>query len=324
MAKIKLVEIKSDLGGRYAGASLGIDAIRVASYRSEKENDFRFYNRFTEDLYEAIVAANNTFNTPILYEHCRRIEQVIPICEQTSKAVYNGLKTADFTLVISGDHSSASGTIAGIKLAYPTSRIGVVWVDAHCDVHSPYTSDSGNMHGMPLATAINDDNIECQFKELDAATIEMWEKLKQIGGTKNKVNMSDVVYVSVREYEHAERKIIKKYNSKVIRTYDLRQRGAMDTAYDIVEHLEHCDVIYVSFDVDSMDPSVSVGTGTSFEGGLFSYEAKELLKILATSEKVKCIEISEINPTLDNNNMMAKTAFNIIKSICRVVDLRFA
>jgi arginase len=321
MAKIKLVEIKSDLGGRCAGASLGIDAIRVASYKTE--NDFYFYNRFCGDLYETITAHNNAFNAPIIYENCRRIEHIIPIYEKTCESVSHGLKNADFTIVISGDHSTAGGTIAGIKSAYPNSRIGVVWIDAHSDVHSPYTSDSGNMHGMPLSTAINDDNIECQFKALDTETIDMWEKLKQIGGTKDKVNMSDVVYVAIREYEHAERKMIKKYNTKVIRTYDLRQRGAMETAYDIVEHLEHCDIIYVSFDVDSMDPSVSQGTGTPFEGGLYSYEAKELLKTLAASEKVKCIEISEINPTLDTNNTMAKTAFSIIKSICRVVDLHF-
>ncbi|MDR0927126.1 MAG: arginase [Ignavibacteria bacterium] len=321
MAKIKLVEICSDLGGRTAGASLGIDAIRIASYGSR--GDYSFYERFEEEMYDRIVAPNNSFHSETQYPFARRIEKIIPIYEETCKSVTDGLYQADFTIVISGDHSSAGGTIAGIKNAYPNKRLGVVWIDAHADVHNPYTSDSGNMHGMPLATAINDNNLECRFNEISSETSAMWEKLKHIGGRKDKLDMADVVYVALRDYEHAERSIIAKHNSKIIRTIDVRQLGAKDVALQISRHLEHCDIIYVSFDVDSLDPSVSIGTGTPFEGGLYAYEAKELLRTLAALDKVKLIEITEINPTLDIENKMAKTAFDILKSICRVIDLRF-
>ena len=322
MSKIKLVEVKSDLGGRIAGASLGIDAIRIASYSNEA--DFCFYDRFEGENYEQIVAPNNSFHAKIKYPHCKRILKIIPIYEQTCNAVAEGIKSCDFTIVISGDHSTAGGTIAGIKKANPNKKIGVVWIDAHADVHNPYTSDSGNLHGMPLSTAINDDNLECYFNVLDAETKEIWEKLKSIGGTKNKLNMADVVYVGLRDYENAENNIISKYCSKVFRTNDVRHKGAKESAHAIVKHLENCDIIYVSFDVDSMDPSVSLGTGTPFENGLYAYEANELIKTLVASEKVKCLEISEVNPTLDTNNKMATVAFNILKTVCRVVDLRFA
>jgi arginase len=331
MAKIKLIEVESDLGGRVAGASLGMEAMRIASYQNEE--DFNFYDRFSGELYERITAPNHLFNAKNAHPRSKRIENIIPLYEKICASVKNGIKNNDFTIVVSGDHSSAGGTIAGIKSAFPKNnnekekKIGVIWIDAHGDVHTPYTSDSGNMHGMPIATAINDDNSDKndEFKvyELDEESAALWEKIKSVGGTENKLEMKNVVFVALRDYEKAEESIIKKYNSKVIKTCEVRQKGAKNIADEIIKHLENCDIIYVSFDVDSMDLNVSVGTGTPVEDGLFADEAEELLKTLAVCEKVKCIEFSEINPTLDNKNKMAATAFSILKSVCEVIDSRF-
>jgi len=319
MKKIKLIEVISELGGREAGASIGIDAVRIASYGSQSTKNF--YKRFSDDLLVRITAPNNSYHLPYKYHFAKRIENIYPIYQQTCKEVSKSILHNDFTIIISGDHSTAGGTIAGIKHSSPDKRIGVIWIDAHADVHNPYTTDSGNMHGMPLGTAINDDNLECKFNDLNVETIKFWEKLKSVGGRKDKINMSDVVYVAIRDNEQAEVGIIKKYNNKIYKTFDVRQIGAVETAHKIIKDLEHCDIIYISFDVDSMDPSVSIGTGTPFENGLLEYEAKELLKTLVVHDKVKCLEISEINPLLDKKNKMAKVVFGILKSICRVVDI---
>jgi len=322
IAKIKLVEVKSDLGGRIAGASLGIDAIRIASYYNP--NNFGFFRRFENECYARINADNQLFNRPNKHIYCKKIEEIINIYKQTAEAVEEGMKNCDFTLVIAGDHSSAGGTIAGMKQAYPDKRLGVIWIDAHADVHTPYTSDTGNMHGMALATAIDDNNLECRFNDVDNETAELWEEIKNVGGTKKKVDFSDVVYVSLRDYEIAEDTLIKKYNTKVIRTFDLRMLGAKETAHSIINYLSKCDIIYISFDVDSMDTSVSMGTGTPVSDGIFVQEAKELLRILASYDKVRCIEFAEINPILDVGNKMAEVVFNVLSVICRTVDLCFA
>ncbi|NLJ13952.1 MAG: arginase [Ignavibacteria bacterium] len=322
MAKIKLVEVKSDLGGKKAGASLGIDAIRIASYKNQ--DNFGFFRRFEGECYDKIEADNQLFNRPDSHIYCKKINELTKIYEQTAAAVAHGLKNCDFTIVLAGDHSTAGGTICGMRQAYPDKKIGVVWIDAHADVHTPYSSDTGNMHGMPVATVIDDDNTECIFNELDNESITLWEKIKNVGGIKKKVSLSDFVYVALRDFEIAETTIINKYNTKVVRTIDLRLQGANETAHQILKHLSYCDVIYVSFDVDALDTTVSMGTGTPFEGGLFAYEARQLLKILASFNKVKCIEIAEVNPTLDEDNKMAEVVFNIFSTICRAVDLRFA
>ena len=319
MKKIKIIEVSSDLGGKKAGASMGMDAVRIASYNSPGTKDF--YSRFSNDLHLKISPTNNFYHLPIKHFFAKRIESIYAVCQETCNEVSKSILQNDFTIVISGDHSTAGGTIAGVKQTFPDSHIGVIWIDAHADVHSPYTSYSGDMHGMPLGTAINDDNLDSKFNDIDNETAEMWEKIKNIGGIKDKINMSDVVYVAIRDYEQAEDYLIKKYNNKVYTTFDVRQIGSVEIAHKILQDLQHCDIIYVSFDVDSMDTSVSVGTGTPVENGLFKYEAKELLKTLVASEKTKCLEISEINPLLDTENKMAETVFSFIKSICRVIDL---
>jgi len=87
-------------------------------------------------------------------------------CTRVSQVVKKALKEDYFPIVLSGDHSSALGTISGIKAAYPEKRLGVIWIDAHADLHSPHTSPSGNVHGMPLAAALDSDNLDCQINEV--------------------------------------------------------------------------------------------------------------------------------------------------------------
>ncbi len=322
MSRIKLIEVKSDLGGRRVGASLGIDAIHIASYTEQKY--FNFFYRFKKhkSLYKRISAGNYLFNEPnVTHKHCKHIEQLIKIYEKLSNEVADGIKKSDFTIVISGDHGTAGGTIAGLKQVNPEQRIGIVWIDAHADIHSPYTSDSGNMHGMPLATAIEDNNLEYKINNLDTESSRLWEKIKSIGYNGPKINPSDLVYVALRDYEPAEAHLINKYKSKIISTQEFRDKNILNIISDILQHLEHCDIIYVSFDVDSMDPSVSVGTGTPVKGGLFASEAEELLcNLLTSTPKIKCLEISEVNPTLDEYNKMAEVAFNILASVCKTID----
>ena len=97
-----------------------------------------------------------------------------------SDAVQRNLEDEKFPLVLSGDHSSALGTISGVKAAHPDKRVGVVWIDAHADIHSPYTSPSGNIHGMPLAAALSEDNMACKINDVSEETERYWTGMKNI------------------------------------------------------------------------------------------------------------------------------------------------
>jgi arginase len=302
---LKIIEVKSEIGAGTRGASLGVDAIKIAAL------DFgsRFFKK-----HKSVEVPNENH---LLLEstgspYAKRISGILTMVERVSEMVQTTLDEKQFPVVLAGDHSTAAGTIAGIKAAYPKSRLGVIWIDAHADLHSPYTTPSGNMHGMPLAIALDEDNLESKVNKLDQETINYWYQLKNVGNIAPKINYRDLVLISARDMEKPEEFLLKKNKVKIYTTADVRKRGVERTVIDTLVYLDDCDLIYVSFDVDSMDPTASRGTGTPVAQGLTEREAGKLMSGLITNQKVCCFEIVEVNPTLDRENQMAEHAFEIL------------
>jgi arginase len=239
--------------------------------------------------------------------------------DKVSKAVKESIKNNFFPVVISGDHSNAGGTIAGIKLAKPQSKLGVIWIDAHADLHTPYTTPSGNMHGMPLSASIAEDNEENKVHDLDEKTQKQWQQLKDFGKISPKILPEDIVFISLRDYEKEERAIIEKYEMKVITTGEIRRKGPESVVRSVLRYLSDCTDIYVSFDVDCLDASITRGTGTPVSNGLKEREAEDLVSKFMQNRKICCFEITEVNPTLDKENLMAEIAFNILQRSVNVI-----
>ncbi len=312
MKNIKLIEIPSEIGAGTRGASLGIDAIKIAAL------DF-MSNFFVHFPSEKIEAENNLLFEPITSPYAKRINGVLTMYERVSNAIADSIKNNFFPVVISGDHSNAGGVIAGIKTAKPKSKLGVIWIDAHADLHTPYTTPSGNMHGMPLSAAIGEDNTESRVHELDEKTKKQWDQLKQFGKVHPKVLPEDVVFISLRDYEKEERFLIEKYDMKIVTTNEIRRKGAESVVRSVLRYLSDCTDIYVSFDVDCLDASISRGTGTPVSNGLREREAEDLVSKFMQNRKICCFEITEVNPTLDKENLMAEIAFNILQRSVNVL-----
>jgi arginase len=312
MKNIKLIEVPSEIGAGTRGASLGVDAIKIAAL------DF-MSNFFVHFPSEKIQEENNLLFEPIQSPYAKRIHGVLNIYERLSKAVSDSIKGHFFPVILSGDHSSAGGTITGIKMAKPKSKLGVIWIDAHADLHTPYTTPTGNMHGMPLAVAIGEDNDECKTHDLDDKTKKLWEQLKNLGGIAPKVLPEDIVFISLRDFEKEEKTLIEKHGIKVITTSEIRRNGAESASRKVLRYLSDCTDIYVSFDVDSLDSSISRGTGTPVSNGLKEREAEDLISKFMQNRKVCCFEITEVNPTLDKENLMAEIAFNILQRSVNVL-----
>ena len=312
MKNIKLIEVPSELGAGTRGASLGVDAIKIAAL------DF-MSNFFVHFPSEKIEVENNLLFEPIKSPYAKRIHGVLNMYERISKAVNESIKNNFFPVILSGDHSNAGGTIAGIKMAKPKSKLGVIWIDAHADLHTPYTTPTGNMHGMPLATAIAEDNEESKVHDLDDKTAAMWNQLKSLGKIPQKILPEDVVFISLRDYEKEEKFLIEKHGMKVITTAEVRRSGAESVSRKVLRYLSDCTDIYVSFDVDSLDAAISRGTGTPVSNGLKEREAEDLISKFMQSRKICCFEITEVNPTLDKENLMAEIAFNILQRSVNVL-----
>jgi len=306
MKNIKLIEVASEIGAGTRGASLGIEAIKIAAL------DFMssFFIHFPS---EKILSDNRILYEPIDSPYAKRIKGVTTMYEKVSKAVNETIKGHFFPVVISGDHSNAGATITGIKMANPKSKLGVIWIDAHADLHTPYTTPSGNMHGMPLAIALNEDNTECAVHDIEEETKKQWNYLKNMGRLAPKVLPEDVVFISLRDYEKEERHLIEKYDMKVITTNEVRRKGPENIVRSVIRYLSDCTDLYVSFDVDSLDSSISRGTGTPVSNGLKEREAEDLISKFMQNRKICCFEITEVNPTLDKENLMAEIAFNILQ-----------
>lgn len=312
MKNIKLIEVPSEIGAGTRGASLGVEAIKIAAL------DF-MSNFFVHFPSEKIEVENQLLYEPIQSPYAKRMQGVINMTERISKAVCDSIKGHFFPVVISGDHSNAAGTIAGIKMAKPKSKLGVIWIDAHADLHTPYTTPSGNIHGMPMAASIGEDNKEMSVHDLDEKTHKQWEHLKNLGKINPKVLPEDVVFISLRDFEKEEKHLIEKHGIKVITTAEVRRNGAENVVRKVLRYLSDCTDIYVSFDVDSLDSGISRGTGTPVSNGLREREAEDLISKFMQNRKICCFEITEVNPTLDKENLMAEIAFNILQRSVNVL-----
>ncbi|MFT7901100.1 MULTISPECIES: arginase [Tenacibaculum] len=314
MKEIKIIKNRSDIGAGTRGSDMGVDAIEIAAI-NKKSNYFDSFD------FEDVITENESIYNKVNNSFAKRIDSVFNQCKRLSNHVKVNLQEGKFPIVLSGDHSSALGTISGVKAANPTKRVGVVWIDAHGDLHSPYTSPSGNIHGMPLSAAISDDNLDCQINDVDRETSELWERMKNIGTPGQKVLPEDIVFFGVRDTEEPENKQMEKYGIKNYMVDEVRYRGLEVCVNEALEKLSNCDVIYVSFDVDAMDcDMISYGTGTPVPKGFDQYEIINIINGLLASNKIACVEFVEVNPLLDlKGNKMAETAFEVLEEVTKKV-----
>jgi arginase len=309
MKNIKIIKNCSDIGAGTRGADMGIDAMEIAAINANND----FFNRMPSTN---VKTHNETIYNKVNTSSARRISFVVEQCNRVSKTVQETISQGNFPLVLSGDHSSALGTISGVKASNPSARLGIIWIDAHADLHSPFTSPSGNVHGMPLAAALQEDNLDMKINDLETETISHWNHLKNIGTNTPKFLPEDLIFFGVRDTEIPEDNLIKNKNIKNYMVSEIRFRGLQKCVKEAIQKLECCDAIYITFDVDSLDCDfVSRGTGTPVSFGFNPTEAKSIITQFLQTDKVVCVEFTEVNPLLDNKgNKMAETAFDILYS----------
>ena len=186
MKTVKFIEVKSEIGAGTRGASMGVDAIKIAALD------------YGSNMFKNIESIEIKTENQLLFEfpknpYAKRIQGLVAIYERLANQVSQTLKKNCFPIVLAGDHSTAGGTIAGIKMAYPKHKLGVIWIDAHADIHSPYTTPTGNMHGMPVAAILGEDNIQNKINTLNKETTDLWGQLKRVGGIMPKITYKDLV-----------------------------------------------------------------------------------------------------------------------------------
>ena len=308
--QIRFIFNPSELGAGTRGTSLGPNAILTAA---RTKNSMLFHNRnisLVKDL-------NKLLDQPLQSSFAKNINGVIEIFDNTSKEIQLSFSKNEFPLIIAGDHSSAGGTIQGIAESFPDKKIGVLWIDAHADLHTPFTTPSGNIHGMPLATALGIDNLECKKNDIDIETKNQWDKLKS-----GAIFPENLVYIAVRDTEEEEDFLIKNKEIKNFTVNEVRELGIEELLNILQIKFSQLELLYVSFDVDSMDPELtSHGTGTPVPNGLTPDEAKAILTGVSKFKNLVALELVEVNPCLDENkNKMAETALELLEAIVETLE----
>lgn len=310
MKPIKIIKNRSDIGAGTRGSDMGIDALEIAAINAQKD----FFNRHA---FIDVKTHNETIYNKVNHSFAKRIAYVLEQCKRVSDATQKTLQDGFFPLILSGDHSSALGTLAGIQNAYPKETIGVLWIDAHTDLHSPWSTPSGNVHGMPLGAALGLDHKQLAINTLEEETKKHWYEMKNLGIHFPLIQPHQLVYFGIRDYEAQEATLLEDLSLRFFEVNYCRTKGVITATQEGLAYLAACDKLYVSFDVDVFDaPTVSEGTGTPVAQGFSVEEVFLLLKTIFASQKVAALEVAEINPLLDlKGNQMAESTFEILDQL---------
>ncbi|MFN3198264.1 MAG: arginase [Bradymonadia bacterium] len=221
------------------------------------------------------------------------------------------------TLCLSGCHANAVGWVAGAREAFPEARIGLIWLDAHGDLHSPWTSPTGNVHGMPLAALLDADNLALGKSEVSDHTQRAWSRLKRLGPSRicPKLQPEDVLLVDIRDLEDEEWGLIHSAGIPHVTAAERSRIGVDGVLRRARAQFADYDLLLVTFDVDCLDAPLVPGTGTPVKGGMSEAEALTLLEGLVALPAFRSLDICEINPLLDRENSVARRMARMLRQL---------
>jgi arginase len=191
-----------------------------------------------------------------------------------------------FPIVLGGDHSCAIGTWSGIAQAIrPQGALGLIWIDAHLDSHTPDTSESGAPHGMPLAALLGHGD----------------PQLTDVFDWRAKLAPEHVVVIGARSYELGEQALLECLGVRVMYMPEVTQRGMAACMAEAIERVSRGTAGWgVTLDLDAIDPADAPGVGSPELGGIRAAEMLEALRGLADQPGCAGFELVELNPTLDD------------------------
>lgn len=242
-----------------------------------------------EDISIGALSSDDSFSGKGLARNPRYVGAV---CRDLCNAVAARAKAGDFVLTLGGDHSVAAGSIAGILSVRPETFI--VWVDAHADINSPETSESGNIHGMPVALLAHLCGKVPGFEYLDSQA---------------PLNLENLVYIGLRDVDLGEKQTLAKHNVRAFFMSDVLSVGIKVVMEKVVEYSGNRP-IHLSFDVDGLDPDVMPATGTPVSAGLGLQDGEYICTSLAATRRVQSFDLVEVNPALSDEQGKQVTCTN--------------
>ena len=295
-----------DLGGARQGSRLGPDALRLAGLT----------NSLFTDLGLAGVDRGN-ITVDLTAEPGAGLPYAAPVCEALKKlkqATVEILASGNFPIMLGGEHSMSAGPVSAMVDRYG-DKLGILWIDAHVDMNTPDLSPSQNIHGMPLA-------LLCGFESgVTGAYDSDWKLLGDSVG-QSRLNPANIAWFGLRDVDEGERDRAK--SGCAVTMHDIDRDGVLGCWKRIDSYFceQGIEALYVSLDVDAMDPILAPGTGTAVRGGLSYREAHFLAELIYSSlssaesgYKLVGLDVVEVSPIHDSNNQTAIVAAEWVASL---------
>ena len=279
-----------DLGQGRRGVDMGPSAIRYAELLGRLADlglGVHDLGTVVEDPIEALDEGD---------ERAKYLDQILAVCAQIAGHVESASRAGELPLVLGGDHSLALGVFGGLARVH--GPVGTIWFDAHADCNTPETTPSGNVHGMGLSGALG------------------WNGEHFSGGRwpLPSVDEDRAVLIGVRALDPGERDRLRQSRVRVFTISDIDRLGMEAVIRGALEHVSGAAHVHVSLDMDVMDPFWAPGVGTAVRGGISYREAHLAMELVSEAGAVDSLEVVEVNPILDRENMTGELAVELICS----------
>ena len=222
-------------------------------------------------------------------------------------AAYDAGAACDLPIFMGGDHSMAAGTVPAMarRAQEAGQPLFVLWLDAHPDLHTLETSESGNLHGTPVAYFTGQPGCDA-YPTLPAT-----------------VDPANICMMGIRSVDAPEQVRIRELGVEVHDMRAIDETGVLEPLRRFLDRVREANgMLHVSFDVDFLDPAIAPAVGTTVPGGATFREAHLIMETLCDSELVSSLDLVELNPFLDERGKTAKLMCDLTASLFgrRVMD----
>ena len=289
--QIDIIGVPIDLGADRRGVDMGPSAIRYAHLQPKLES--LGYSVNDEGNVEVPIAEKCSITNPKL----KYIDCIIPMSRRVSGAVSTSMQAGNFPLVLGGDHSLSIGSVRG---AARGRKIGVIWVDAHGDFNNAETTPSGHIHGMSLAILAGLG---------DKSLVQLWDEPVPV------IDPKKIAVIGARDLDEGEKANLQNAGAMVMSMEQIDRYGMVNAVEKAIERVSRdVDGIYLSLDLDALDPEHAPGVGTPVPAGLNQREAHLACEMIAETGKLIGMDLVEVNPILDLQNRTASLAVDFALS----------
>ncbi|GME72352.1 unnamed protein product [[Candida] boidinii] len=287
--KLTLIKAPFNGGQGKGGVELGPDSL-IEHGLIDDLKTLGWDIKIESPIEKIIDSENSSEYSNDIYENCKKPKFVSNACENIYRSYLNSVDENRFPLTVGGDHSIGMSTISAFVTKNPNG--GILWIDAHADINTPSTTESGNLHGCPVAFAMGLDqsNWPPHFKWL--ADIPH-------------VKPEQIAYIGLRDVDEGEKKILRDLNISAFSMYHVDKYGINKVVEMALKKINPTgeEPIHISYDVDAMDPLFVPATGTPVRGGLTLREGLFIMECVAESGNLAGLDVVEVNPALASTDI---------------------